>query len=52
MVSRGSHTRRPEDRQRSALLPLRSGEHWHAFEGYAEHQYFVDPCKLLLTTGH
>ncbi|MCJ8106028.1 ornithine decarboxylase, partial [Staphylococcus aureus] len=24
--------------------------HWHAFEGYAEHQYFVDPCKLLLTT--
>ncbi|HAU3223582.1 TPA: ornithine decarboxylase SpeF [Salmonella enterica subsp. houtenae] len=26
------------------------GEHWHAFEGYAEHQYFVDPCKLLLTT--
>lgn len=26
------------------------GERWHAFEGYAEHQYFVDPCKLLLTT--
>ncbi|MFI3666459.1 ornithine decarboxylase SpeF [Citrobacter braakii] len=26
------------------------GEHWHAFEGYAAHQYFVDPCKLLLTT--
>jgi len=26
------------------------GEKWHAFEGYAEHQYFVDPCKLLLTT--
>jgi len=26
------------------------GEHWHAFEGYADHQYFVDPCKLLLTT--
>ncbi|MDF7680130.1 ornithine decarboxylase SpeF [Enterobacteriaceae bacterium ESL0689] len=26
------------------------GEHWHAFEGYSEHQYFVDPCKLLLTT--
>ncbi|WP_180736823.1 ornithine decarboxylase [Paraburkholderia sp. PGU19] len=23
---------------------------WHAFEGYAEDQYFVDPCKLLLTT--
>ncbi|XNM65348.1 hypothetical protein ACLK2H_04050 [Escherichia coli] len=26
------------------------GERWHGFEGYAEHQYFVDPCKLLLTT--
>lgn len=26
------------------------GEKWHGFEGYAEHQYFVDPCKLLLTT--
>jgi ornithine decarboxylase len=25
-------------------------EPWHAFEGYAEDQYFVDPCKLLLTT--
>lgn len=26
------------------------GEKWHAFEGYGEHQYFVDPCKFLLTT--
>ena len=26
------------------------GARWHGFEGYAEHQYFVDPCKLLLTT--
>ena len=26
------------------------GERWHAFDGYAEKQYFVDPCKLLLTT--
>ncbi|ACT08032.1 Ornithine decarboxylase [Dickeya chrysanthemi Ech1591] len=26
------------------------GESWHAFEGYAQQQYFVDPCKLLLTT--
>ncbi|RUT67336.1 ornithine decarboxylase SpeF [Morganella morganii] len=26
------------------------GERWHAFEGYEENQYFVDPCKLLLTT--
>ena len=23
---------------------------WHNFEGYGERQYFVDPCKLLLTT--
>ncbi|MEL2243471.1 ornithine decarboxylase [Leclercia adecarboxylata] len=26
------------------------GAKWHGFEGYAEQQYFVDPCKLLLTT--
>ncbi len=26
------------------------GERWHAFEGYADNQYFVDPCKLMLTT--
>ena len=25
-------------------------ERWHSFEGYANNQYFVDPCKLLLTT--
>jgi ornithine decarboxylase len=25
-------------------------ERWHAFEGYAEEQYFIDPCKLLFTT--
>lgn len=23
---------------------------WHAFENYAHDQYFIDPCKLLLTT--
>ena len=23
---------------------------WHHFEGYAPQQYFVDPCKFLLTT--
>ncbi|MCM3060674.1 ornithine decarboxylase, partial [Bacillus subtilis] len=23
---------------------------WHGFDGYADDQYFVDPCKLLLTT--
>lgn len=25
-------------------------EKWHLFEGYGENQYFIDPCKLLLTT--
>ncbi|PWC14902.1 ornithine decarboxylase SpeF [Brenneria roseae subsp. americana] len=25
-------------------------ERWHSFENYAENQYFVDPCKLMLTT--
>ncbi|MBT1729031.1 ornithine decarboxylase [Enterobacter quasimori] len=26
------------------------GANWHGFDGYAREQYFVDPCKLLLTT--
>lgn len=26
------------------------GATWHGFEGYAEDQYVIDPCKLLLTT--
>lgn len=26
------------------------GERWHSFEGYDNDQYFVDPCKLMLTT--
>ena len=26
------------------------GEKWHSFEGYGENQYFVDPCKFILTT--
>ncbi|WP_196594083.1 ornithine decarboxylase SpeF [Pectinatus sottacetonis] len=26
------------------------GEKWHSFEGYGKNQYFVDPCKLMLTT--
>ncbi|KAB1473310.1 ornithine decarboxylase [Cronobacter sakazakii] len=26
------------------------GSAWHGFAGYAREQYFVDPCKLLLTT--
>ncbi|HIF9218125.1 TPA: ornithine decarboxylase SpeF [Photobacterium damselae] len=24
---------------------------WHKFEGYGNDQYFIDPCKLLLTTA-
>jgi ornithine decarboxylase len=26
------------------------GAKWHAYEGYADNQYFVDPCKFMLTT--
>ena len=26
------------------------GQKWHSFEGYGESQYFVDPCKFMLTT--
>ena len=26
------------------------GQKWHSFEGYGENQYFVDPCKVMLTT--
>ncbi|GGM93325.1 ornithine decarboxylase SpeF [Shewanella xiamenensis] len=26
------------------------GQKWHSFEGYEKGQYFVDPCKFLLTT--
>lgn len=26
------------------------GERWYSFASYAEHQYFVAPCKLMLTT--
>lgn len=26
------------------------GEKWHSFEGYGESQYFVEPCKFMLTT--
>ncbi len=32
------------------FFEFKPGERWHAFDGYAEGQYFVDPCKLLLTT--
>lgn len=26
------------------------GERWHSYKGFEKDQYFVDPCKLLLTT--
>lgn len=26
------------------------GQKWHSFERYGENQYFVDPCKFMLTT--
>ncbi|BEV71767.1 MULTISPECIES: ornithine decarboxylase SpeF [unclassified Paludibacterium] len=32
------------------FFEFQPGEKWHAFEGYEKGQYFVDPCKLLLTT--
>ncbi len=32
------------------FFQFKPGEKWHAFEGYGDNQYFVDPCKLLLTT--
>ena len=31
------------------FFDFKPGEKWYAFEGYGEHQYFVDPCKFLLT---
>jgi ornithine decarboxylase len=33
-----------------AYFSLEPGAKWHGFEGYAQEQYLVDPCKLLLTT--
>lgn len=32
------------------FFQFKPGERWHAFEGYGANQYFVDPCKFLLTT--
>lgn len=32
------------------FFDFKPNEKWHSFPGYAEHQYFLDPCKLLLTT--
>lgn len=33
-----------------AYWTFEPGGKWHAFGGYGEGQYHVDPCKLLLTT--
>ena len=33
-----------------AFFKFVPGEKWHSFEGYGENQYFVDPCKFMLTT--
>ena len=32
------------------FFEFKPGDAWHNFEGYGEKQYFVDPCKVLLTT--
>jgi ornithine decarboxylase len=32
------------------FFKFKPGEKWHAFEGYGENQYFVDPNKFMLTT--
>lgn len=34
----------------AAGFTFEPGAAWHGFEGYEEGQYYVDPCKLLLTT--
>lgn len=36
--------------QERRFFSFEPGEKWHGFEGYAQDGYFVDPCKLLLTT--
>lgn len=36
--------------QERRFFSFEPGESWHGFEGYAQDEYFVDPCKLLLTT--
>ncbi|AHG75366.1 Ornithine decarboxylase [Mannheimia varigena USDA-ARS-USMARC-1296] len=32
------------------FFKFHAGDSWHKFEGYTENQYFVDPCKFMLTT--
>ncbi|RPH30876.1 ornithine decarboxylase [Buttiauxella warmboldiae] len=36
--------------QERRFFSFEPGEKWHGFAGYAQNEYFVDPCKLLLTT--
>ncbi|WP_435927836.1 ornithine decarboxylase [Dryocola sp. BD613] len=36
--------------QERRFFSFEPGESWHGFEGYEKDEYFVDPCKLLLTT--
>jgi ornithine decarboxylase len=36
--------------QERRFFSFELGEKWHGFEGYEKDEYFVDPCKLLLTT--
>ncbi|NIY47873.1 ornithine decarboxylase [Cedecea colo] len=36
--------------QERRFFSFEPGENWHGFEGYEKDEYFVDPCKLLLTT--
>ncbi len=32
------------------FFKFQKNQPWHAFDGYENDQYFVDPCKFLLTT--
>lgn len=32
------------------FFKFKPGEKWHAFQGYGDNQYFVDPNKFMLTT--
>ncbi|EGK4775166.1 ornithine decarboxylase, partial [Salmonella enterica] len=34
----------------SEFFRLSGKDDWHGFSGYEDNQYFLDPCKLLLTT--
>ncbi|HDR1056942.1 TPA: ornithine decarboxylase SpeF [Pasteurella multocida] len=32
------------------FFKFHADDKWHQFEGYVDNQYFVDPCKFMLTT--